>query len=288
MRETLLRIDGLDIHLREEGPPAGPGVLFLHGWPQDSSAFGPLMMQLRDRFRVAAMDLPGIGRSHGRPERGDKRTLAGYVHSVVHTARLAPVSLVGHDIGGQIVYAFLRAFPGVAARAAILDVVIPGVAPWSEVVRNPRIWHFGFHAVPQLPELLVAGHQERYFDFFFDAIAAEPARICADSRRAYAAAYRDADSLCAGFDWYRAFPQDEEDNRRCAGTPPRDSGALRARRRRGRRARDLSERPARRGHDTPRVRAHRALWPFLPGRAAAGARPGAAGLPRTLRPALRG
>jgi hypothetical protein len=45
------------------------------------------------------------------------------------------------------------------------------VAPWDAVERNPHIWHFAFHAVPELPEKLVAGNERAYFDFFYDAIA---------------------------------------------------------------------------------------------------------------------
>ncbi|HZT03635.1 MAG TPA: alpha/beta hydrolase [Steroidobacteraceae bacterium] len=219
MRQRYIRVDDLEINFEEAGPESGPSILFIHGWPQDGHAFRLVMAGLQDRFRVAAIDLPGIGRSKGLPSSGAKLTLARYVHSVVKAARLEELTLVGHDIGGQIVYAFLRAYPDAIARAAILNVVIPGIAPWSEVIRNPRIWHFGFHAVPDLPELLVAGHQMRYFDFFFDAIAGDPHALPRESRRHYAQAYATPDGLKAGFDWYRAFHDDEKDNVSSAGTP---------------------------------------------------------------------
>ncbi|TCU09660.1 hypothetical protein EV132_12460 [Rhizobium sullae] len=111
--------------------------------------------------------------------------------------------MIGHDIGGQIVYAYLRAFPNAVSRAAIL----PGVPPWDKVIRNPRLWHFAFHAVPDLPERLVAGRQQEYFDFFFEAISARPAAVSQDARRRYAHSYATPSSLKAGFDWYRGFPR---------------------------------------------------------------------------------
>jgi hypothetical protein len=40
-----------------------------------------------------------------------------------------------------------------------MNVVVPGVDHWSEVKRNPNIWHFAFHAVPELPEKLVQGKE---------------------------------------------------------------------------------------------------------------------------------
>jgi pimeloyl-ACP methyl ester carboxylesterase len=47
------------------------------------------------------------------------------------------VTLVGHDIGGMIVYAYLHAYPDTIEQAVIMNVVIPAVDPWSEVIRNP-------------------------------------------------------------------------------------------------------------------------------------------------------
>jgi hypothetical protein len=33
-----------------------------------------------------------------------------------------------------------------------MDVIIPGVDPWDEVLRNPYIWHFALHSIPHLPK----------------------------------------------------------------------------------------------------------------------------------------
>lgn len=219
MRESNIDLGDLTVRMIEAGPTNGPSLLFIHGWPQSSRAFEPVMAELADSFRVAAIDLPGIGRSHGLPPSADKRSLARYVNEVIRASGLTDVTLTGHDVGGQIVYAYLRAFPETIRRAAILDVAVPGVDPWSKVVSNPRVWHFGFHAVPDLPELLVSGHVAEYFDFFFNVISAHPAAIGPEARRIYAEAYGSAESLRAGFDWYRAFPRDERDNIADASAP---------------------------------------------------------------------
>src|SRR5579864_6633158 len=139
------------------------------------------MQQLRERFRGAAMDLPGIARSRGHPQRGDKRTLAGHVHSVARTARLGPVSLVGHDIGGQIVYAFLRAFPGVAARAVILNVVIRASRPAAKTSAAPASGILAFTPCRSCRSCWSQGIRGATSISFFDAIAADPARISTDS-----------------------------------------------------------------------------------------------------------
>jgi len=120
--------------------------------------------------------------------------------------------LVGHDIGGQVAYAYLRAHPHELQRAVLMNIAIPGVEPWSALKKNPGIWHFAFHAIPHLPELLVADRQAPYFDYFYDTIAASPDAVDEKARRTYADAYARSEALHTGFEWYRAFAQDEKDN----------------------------------------------------------------------------
>lgn len=59
---------------------------------------------------------------------------------------------------------------------------IPGVDPWEEVKRNPFIWHFAFHAIPDLPEKLITGKERVYFDYFFNTLSAKPDSIDAEAR----------------------------------------------------------------------------------------------------------
>lgn len=150
---------------------------------------------------------------------------------------LADLTVVGHDAGGMVAYAYLRTFGG---RCVVMNVALPGVDPWDDVERNPYIWHFAFHRVPRLPELLVQGHQAEYFAYFYEAIAHHPERITPDARAEYARAYASDTALKAGFDWYRAFPQDVQDNAVPAEPPnlgvahrPRRLSLVRFRRTRG-------------------------------------------------------
>lgn len=211
-RHRQVPAEGVSIHVVEAGTSGAPVVMFVHGWPESSAAFERVMRLLRDRAHVFALDLPGIGGSTAAPRTGDKRTLARYVRGVIGALALERVTLVGHDVGGQIVYAFLHAFPTDLQRAVIMNVAVPGVAPWTEIKRNPAIWHFAFHTIPDLPETLVSGRQATYFAYFFDRLSASPAGVSAGARETYAAAYSRPEALRAGFDWYRAFPEDERNN----------------------------------------------------------------------------
>jgi pimeloyl-ACP methyl ester carboxylesterase len=209
-----VNIDGLTIHVVEAGTAVKPTVLFLHGWPQSWAAFERIMIPLSKSARVVAVDLPGIGESKTAPSSNTKRRLAKYIRALVRELELDAVTLVGHDIGGQIAYAFLRMYPAALDRVVLMNIAIPGVEPWSEVVRNRYIWHFGFHAVPDLPEALVMGKEATYFRYFYDRLSAKPGGIDAKAQRAYVKAYSRPEALHTGFEWYRAFPQDEKDNLR--------------------------------------------------------------------------
>ncbi|MEU5994694.1 alpha/beta hydrolase [Spirillospora sp. NPDC047418] len=206
------------LHVVEAGDPAGRPYLFLHGWPESWRTWAGVMDAARRGGRLIAIDLPGIGASSGRVAGGAKLRIAEVVHGLVEKLGLDDLTLVGHDAGGMVAYAYLRRHG--AGRVVIMNTVIPGVAPWRDVAGDPRIWHFGLHSVPSLPETLVRGRQAEYFDYFYDVLSADPKRITGGSRGAHVAAYRDDDALTAGFDLYRGFDQDVRDNAAFAEGPP--------------------------------------------------------------------
>ena len=211
LRHRLVEVDGISIHAVEGGEAESVCVLFLHGWPENWTAFQHVMGPLSEEAHVVAIDLPGIGGSETPPISNDKRTLAKYVRGVIEKMKLNNVTLVGHDVGGQIVFAYLHEYPNELKSAVIMNVAIPGVDPWSEVERNPHIWHFGFHSVPELPEKLVTGNERIYFDFFYNILSTSGG-VSEEARETFVNAYTRPTALSTGFDWYRAFSQDEKDN----------------------------------------------------------------------------
>jgi pimeloyl-ACP methyl ester carboxylesterase len=211
-------VGGGGLHVVEAGDPGGQPFVFLHGWPESWRCWQQIMSLAAGRARVIAVDLPGVGESAGAVTDGSKVQLAGAVHELITTLGLTDVTLVGHDIGGMVTYAYLRAYRDIA-RAVIMDIVLPGVPPWEEFLRAPFLWHFALHAVPGLPERLVQDRQRDYFAYFYTALAADPAAVTQEARRAYEAAYGSDEALAAGFGWFRAFSRDAADNRQSALGP---------------------------------------------------------------------
>jgi pimeloyl-ACP methyl ester carboxylesterase len=211
-RRFVTKVQNCSVASRRAGSPDNPAFVFLHGWPQSSRAFVPLMYELKSEYYTIAVDLPGVSGSRGMPATGEKSVLATIVREAIRASEARSVILVGHDVGAMVAFSYLRQFIGELDGAVILNTAIPGLSPWEKIVANPQIWHFGFHSVPDLAETLVLGHQHLYFDFFFDKLSHNPKVISREARDAYASDYASRDALRAGFSWYRAFAADAKRN----------------------------------------------------------------------------
>jgi pimeloyl-ACP methyl ester carboxylesterase len=221
IRHHQVQVGDASIHVAETGPADAPAFLLVHGWPESWRTWQDLML-LADSpsemtaataaaSRLLAIDLPGIGASTRGTTGASKAAIANVLRRLIEALRPRDLTLVGHDIGGMVVYAYLRQFADLP-RAVIMDVPVPGVEPWNDFVRAPFLWHFALHAVPELPETLTMGKHEAYFGYFYDLLSAHPGIPRAPSRAEQAAAYDSPGALTAGFDWYRAFPDDVEHN----------------------------------------------------------------------------
>ncbi|MEU6532958.1 alpha/beta fold hydrolase [Streptomyces sp. NPDC046928] len=70
VRHHRATVGGLGHHYVTAG--AGPALLLLHGFPQTSREWHPLIQRLSGRFRVIAPDLRGIGGFPGPARRAPR------------------------------------------------------------------------------------------------------------------------------------------------------------------------------------------------------------------------
>ncbi|WP_372725288.1 alpha/beta fold hydrolase [Immundisolibacter sp.] len=191
----------------------GPALLLLHGWPQSSHEWRLLIPELAKRYRVIAPDLRGLGDS-GRPVGGyDKMTIAGDLRVLLREKLgITQTAVVGHDWGGAVAYALAAQDRALVTRLAILDMLLPGVElPGLGPDALSRYWHFGFHGVRDLPEMLVAGRERAYISWFFQNFAYNPRAITEADVDEYARCLAQPGALRAGFEYYRAAGQDAVD-----------------------------------------------------------------------------
>jgi pimeloyl-ACP methyl ester carboxylesterase len=207
-----INVAGLTLAYREAGNPKNPALILLHGWPHSSALYAGVLDVLARNSWVLAFDLPGIGESRGTPSSGEKTVIADLVLSAAVKMGARSIIISGIDCGGMVAYSSARDHADRIVGATVGNTVIPGVDPWSKVIAEPRIWHFAFHNVPNLPELLVTGHERQYFDFFLDFLSKEKGALNDELRAEFTRAYERPDALAAGFGWYRAMEQDAARN----------------------------------------------------------------------------
>src|SRR5499426_3671806 len=91
-------VNGTTLHYVRGG--SGPGVILLHGFPQDWYEFHRIMPRLAKKFTVVAVDLRGVGGSVATPGGYDAPSLAEDIAQLAQQLELKRAYVVGHDIGG--------------------------------------------------------------------------------------------------------------------------------------------------------------------------------------------
>ena len=188
----------------------GEPVILLHGYAQNSHMWRPLIVELAKTRLVIAPDLRGFGQS-SKPDGGyNKKTMAQDIHALASSLGFKRASVVGHDIGLMVAYAYAAQYPTEVDRIALMDAFLPGVGDWKTVWLLRDLWHFHFYGVTPLK--LVAGRERIYFEHFWNDFAANPAHSIPEAdRRFYARAYAQPGAMRAGFEVFRAFEQDAKD-----------------------------------------------------------------------------
>lgn len=147
-RSEFLRVRGLRYHVRRWGDPQRPALYLGTGWLDVSASFAPLVAGLLDRFQVLAPDWRGLGHTQW-PE--DGYWFHDYVADLdallQHYSPDAPVALVGHSMGAQIMSLYAGLRPQRVARLALLDgLFLPNMEPtlaprrfrdWLDALRDP-------------------------------------------------------------------------------------------------------------------------------------------------------
>jgi pimeloyl-ACP methyl ester carboxylesterase len=205
-------VNGVQIHYVMGGQ--GDPVVLLHGWPETWYAWRHVMPDLAKNYTVIAPDLRGLGDSSKPPTGYDGITVAEDIHQLVTQLGFNTISLVGHDIGTQVAYSYAATHPTEVEKLAVMELTIPGFAPPG---RTP-IWWAIFHQTPDVPEALVQGKEMMYLSWFLRGLAFNPAAITQEDINEYVSHYSAPGGMRAGFEYYRAFPEDAMQNQNYSKT----------------------------------------------------------------------
>ena len=199
-------VNGTQIHYVVGGH--GDPIVLLHGWPETWYSWHLVMPALAKNYTVIAPDLPGLGDS-SKPLTGyDGKTVAAIMHQLVNQLGFKSIFLVGHDIGTQVAYSYAAAHPTEVRKLIMMELTIPGFAPAG---RMP-LWWAVFHQTPDVSEALVEGKESMYLSWFFHNLVFNPAAIKQTDINEYVSHYSAPGGMRAGFEYYRAFPQDAIQN----------------------------------------------------------------------------
>lgn len=210
MTTTCYDVNGIRLHVWEEGPAQGQPILLLHGFPEAGFAWEKVMHLLAARgFRVMAPDQRGYNLS-SKPK-GVKAyrigQLAADMVALLRAAGYTQVMVVGHDWGGGVAWHLALHHPEVVYKLVILNM------PHPEVLRQ-TLRHNGrqrkkssyaaFFQVPLIPEWLAARHNFRMLE---QALTRTSLRgtFAPELLERYRAAWRQPQALTAMINWYRAY-----------------------------------------------------------------------------------
>src|SRR6476620_1462001 len=203
-------VNGIQLHYVIGGH--GDPVVLLHGWPETWYAWHKVMPALAKNYTVIAPDLRGLGDS-SKPLTGyDGKTVAEDIHQLCGKLGFKTIFLVGHDIGSFVVYPYTAAHSTEVKRLVVMEIPPPGFFHSPSMNGGPLLWWVVFHQTPDVPEALVQGKEMIYLSWFYHNLAYNPAAITQAAINEYVSHYSAPGGMRAGFEYYRAFPQDAIQN----------------------------------------------------------------------------
>ncbi len=148
-RSEFIKVRKLNYHVRHWGNPEKPLLFMLHGWMDVSASFQFVVDCLQADWHVVAVDWRGFGRTDSSG--ADSYWFLDYLGDLDvildHYSPAAPVALLGHSMGGNVVTMYAGVRPQRVARLINLEGFgMPATAPeqapgkyakWLDELRLP-------------------------------------------------------------------------------------------------------------------------------------------------------
>lgn len=200
------RRDGLVFDVRDAGPPDGPVVVLLHGFPQSNSSWAAVIDRLTAQgYRCLAPNQRGYSPGARPTRRRDYRIseLAADIGVLIDESGAQRVHLVGHDWGATVAWAVAAELPERLATVSPISVPHPGAFLNSLVTSRQGLasWYIYFFQLPRIPEWLLSRRNAATGAEFLRRLGQTPAAAERDVR-----AMSEPGALTAGINWYRAIP----------------------------------------------------------------------------------
>lgn len=194
------RADGLDV------PEDVPLVVFLHGFPEFWWTWRHQLTAMgRAGFWAVAPDLRGYNESD-KPEgvsSYEVEKLAGDVAGLIRALGRRRATIVGHDWGAMVAWAFAQEHGDMLERLAILNVphlrmMLKGLL--LDPIQMKKSWYIFFFQLPRIPERAIA---KRDFQALREVFRADG--ISSEETEAFIDAMRVPGALSSALNYYRSI-----------------------------------------------------------------------------------
>lgn len=199
---------GIRTHYLEAGDASAPPLLLLHGWPEWSHVWRPLMQRLQDGFHLYAPDFRGFGESEktstGPAKDATPDHLAQDILDFMDAVGLEQTGIVSHDVGSFVAQTLARKAPQRVRGLFFFNCAYPGIGRrWVEPGHLPEVWYQFFHQKDWAAEL-VGSSREACRIYFREMLRHWSHRKDAfdNELEAWVDNFMRPGNLQGGFNWY--------------------------------------------------------------------------------------
>jgi pimeloyl-ACP methyl ester carboxylesterase len=209
IRHGFASANGLKLHYAAAGSSDAPVLLFLHGFPEFWYAWRHQLAELSETYLCVAPDLPGYNLSSKPAEVARYRTkylIDDVAAFAAHFSGKRKFTLIAHDWGGALAWAFAIKRPELIDRLIIINAVHPG-AFQRELAKNPAQGA----ASQYIHEIRAVGSEERYAANTYAMLwrslekTAAAGHLTEADHAAFVNAWSQPGALTGMFNWYRAM-----------------------------------------------------------------------------------
>ena len=188
----------------------GEPILFMHGFPQFWFLWRHQLADLSRDHLCVAPDLRGFNLSD-KPQDVDAyrmRRLLGDIRGLVDHLGWERFTLVGHDWGGIVSWAFALKYPELLERLVIIDS--PPPFTWTRDLRESAAQREAVSYMLPLsepspgPEEMLAADDFEFMFSMLERIGGGGAALSEEERTAYREAWSQPGALTGGVNYYRA------------------------------------------------------------------------------------
>jgi pimeloyl-ACP methyl ester carboxylesterase len=146
MKPLFVKVDRLEIRYAASPKIGAPTVVMTGPWPESIYSYLPIWETLGRDFSLIAFDLPGFGRSEGRPELMSPHAMGEFVVEIVSALGIRSFHAIGPDIGSPTLLFTAAHYPEMVqslvlgSGASVFPMQIDGIL--KSIVEAPNLDEF--------------------------------------------------------------------------------------------------------------------------------------------------